>query len=79
MLAESSLPVSSSQPKIISAQMIADLSGAAYVGPQPMDAGVFHYFREPVTGSTVGVWDRDLSFDFLELRLQAARIRFGVA
>ena len=100
MSAKSSLPVSSSQPKVISARdamlrslvdsfevssfvpfvgRIAKLAGAAYMGAQLIDGDTLHYFVEPVTGSSVVVWDLDLSLESLQFKMKAARTRFGVA
>jgi len=102
MSAKSSLPVASSQPKVISGRAceamlrslvdsfeveafvpfvgrIAKLAGATYVGPQSTDGDTLHFFREPVTGTTVSVWDLDLSLEALQASMKAARTRFGVA
>lgn len=58
---------------------IAEMLGAGYVGPQVTDEGTFHYFLETTTGSTVALWDRDLSVPALRNSLNAARVRFGLA
>lgn len=58
---------------------IAKLAGAKYMGPQALDGDTLHYFVEPVTGTSIAVWDLDLSLKSLQFKMKAARTRFGVA
>lgn len=60
------------------ARRIAELAGAEYVGPQATPKGTLHYFREPVTGTSICVWDAVLTLDTLGAAMKAARFRFGV-
>jgi|HubBroStandDraft_6_1064221.scaffolds.fasta_scaffold24294_8 hypothetical protein len=59
---------------------LAELAGVDYGGPQmPANGGgILHYFREPVTGSSIALWDSQLSLDSLNAGLKACRVRFGV-
>ena len=102
MSAKSSLPVSTSQPKVIPSPScdamlrslvdsfeaasfvpfvgrLAELAGAKYMGPQLIDGDMLHYFVEPVTGTSIVLWDLNLSMESLQLKMKAARTRFGVA
>lgn len=88
MLANSNLPEAAPQQKVISAcacgfvpfvERVAKLVGVTYVGPQVMEDDTFHYFRDPVTGSSVGLWDLDLSVEALQESVKSCRVRFGVA
>jgi hypothetical protein len=76
MWAKFSLPDSSSQSN---ARRIAELAGADYVGPQIIDADTLQYFRERVTGTSLAVWDRDLTVASLKSCILNALVRFGVA
>jgi len=85
MLANATLPEPVPQQKVISTyavpfvERIAKLAGVTYVGPQPTADDTLHYFKDPVTGSSVGVWDLTLSLESLQASIQACRVRFGVA
>lgn len=60
------------------AQRIGELAGAEYGGRQVTDLGTLHYFREPVTGTSLAVWDRDLTVTALLVSMKAAHVRFGI-
>lgn len=60
------------------AQRIGELAGAQYGGEQLTDLGTLHYYREPVTGTSLALWDRDLSASSLAASIKAAHVRFGV-
>ena len=86
MLANATLPDSVPQQEIISARVfvpyverLAKLAGVSYSGPQVMEDDTLHYFREPITGSSIAVWDLSLSLESLIDGIQACRVRFGVA
>jgi len=80
MLSKSSLPESHSQ---LNARRIAELAGADYVGSQLVNVGALQgtlqYFCERVTGTTVALWDLDLTVESLQSRITEAHISFGVA
>jgi hypothetical protein len=59
-------------------QRIAELAGVEYGGPQSTDSGTLHYFREPITGTSLAVWDRDLSVASVLESVKAAHVRFAV-
>jgi hypothetical protein len=63
---------------VSSAQRIADLAGVEYGGEQDTGKGTLHIFREQVTGTSLAVWDRELSLASLEAHIRAAHVRFGV-
>ena len=74
MLACTTLPET-----VPSAKQIAQFAGVEYGGPQSTDKGILHYFREPITGTSICVWDTVLTLASLEAAAASARIRFGVA
>ena len=80
MMAKFSLPDSSSQSN---ARRIAELAGADYVGSQLVDEGMLQgtlqYFCERVTGTTLALWDLDLTVEALQSRITEAHASFGVA
>ena len=61
------------------AKRLAETAGVEYGGAQPTDKGILHYFREPITGTSICVWDVVLSLANLEAAVRSARLRFGVA
>lgn len=61
------------------AKWLAALAGVEYGGAQSTDKGILHYFREPVTGTSICVWDAVLTLASLEAAAASAHIRFGVA
>lgn len=86
MFANATLPEAAPQQEILSARVfvpyverLAKLAGVPYEGPQETDNGTLHYFREPVTGTSICVWDWVLSIESLQAAAKSARVRFGVA
>jgi hypothetical protein len=88
MKANVTLPDSVPHQKVISTcacgfvpyvERLAKVVGVRYLGPQPMEDDTLHYFVEPVTGSSIALWDVDLSIESLQASMKAARTRFGVA
>lgn len=59
------------------AQRIGELAGVEYGGPQTTDLGLLHYFREPVTGTSLAVWDRELTVNAVLASAKAAHVRFA--
>ena len=57
---------------------LAQLAGVKYIGPQIEENDTLHHFVEPITGSSIAVWDLNLSLESLQAGMKAARIRFGV-
>jgi hypothetical protein len=87
MLANATLPDSVPQQKAIFTDerlfvpyvvRLAKLVGIAYLGPQETHKGTLHYFTEPITGTSIAVWDCVLSMKTLEAAAKSARVRFGV-
>jgi hypothetical protein len=62
------------------AKRLAEEVGIEYGGPQVTEtvSGVLHCFREPTTGSSIAVWESELSLDSLRASMKAARVRFGL-
>lgn len=61
------------------ASRIGEFAGASYNGSADYgDLGTLHYYREPKTGTSLAVWERDLTVTALLASMKAAHIRFGV-
>lgn len=61
------------------AQRMVELGGARYGGPQDTGKGTLHYFSDPLTGTSLALYERDLTVAAVEARVKASRITFGVA
>jgi hypothetical protein len=62
------------------AKSLAEEAGVEYCGVQTPGTrdGMLHYFREQKTGSTVAIWENQLTRSSLDASLKATRVRFGL-
>jgi hypothetical protein len=60
------------------AQRIIELSGAQWIGVQQTDEGPLVLFRDPVTESTLALFEQGLTLAAVQERMLAAHAQFGV-
>ncbi len=60
------------------AQRMIEIGGAQYGGPMETTRGMLHCFRDPVTGTSLALYEKDLTVTAVEARVKASRITFGV-
>ncbi len=63
---------------ITRAQRMVELGGAQYGGPMETGRGTLHCFRDPVSGTSLALYERDLTVAAVEARVKASRITFAV-
>lgn len=61
-----------------SAQRIIESAGAQFCGSMAYPPrGTLVYFRDPVTGTSLALWERDLSAAAVQTRMENSRATFG--
>jgi hypothetical protein len=60
------------------AQRIIELAGAQWVGVQQTDEGPLVLFRDPITTSTLALFEQGLTLAAVQERMLAAHAKFGV-
>jgi hypothetical protein len=63
---------------VTKSERIVELGGAQWVGIQPTDDGPLVMFRDPLTCSTLALFERSLTVTAVENKILASRAHFRV-